>query len=145
MALKGNGAQIKGKAGERELAKLLLSWCNETNLPDLPIKRNLMQSMEGGHDLTGVPDWAIEVKRQETVSLPAWWRQAVNSAKTLDAVPILAWRQNRRPWFFRARVWVAHYGEQRSSTHQLDVDMTADQFRQFFLYHVWANVVPSEE
>ena len=49
-----------------------------------------------------VKGWAIEVKRQERLSRPAWWRQAVAQADRAGVQPMLAYRRNREPW----RVWI---------------------------------------
>ena len=54
--------------------------------------------LNGGHDLTGIPGWAVEVKRHETLSLGTWWTQAEIQAKRADARPALLYRQSRQPW-----------------------------------------------
>ena len=51
-----------------------------------------------GHDVHGVPGVAVEVKRTEKASVPAWWRQAVEQASDAGLVPVLFWRRNRKPW-----------------------------------------------
>ncbi len=62
----------KGRAAEQEVARLL------KELLGLEIRRNWQaQSAEGGHDLVGIPGWAIEVKRAERVRLSEWWEQAL--------------------------------------------------------------------
>lgn len=84
------GQRRKGAQAERELRRLLndelgISAC-----------RNFAQSFQGGCDLIGVGPWALEVKRQERLTLQAWWRQACRQAGV--AIPALAYRQSRRPW-----------------------------------------------
>lgn len=86
----------KGAAGEREFLKAL-----GAELGDI-LKRNLQQTREGGADCLCVKGWAIEVKRQEALSRPTWWRQAVEQAERAGAQPMLAYRRNREPW----RVWI---------------------------------------
>lgn len=83
----------KGAAGERELARLL------TEELGVDIWRNLEQVRSGGADLLGLACWSIEVKRQERLALPTWWRQAC--AEAGEYLPVLAYRQSRRPWRFR--------------------------------------------
>jgi len=80
----------KGACGERELFNLL------TDYLGFVVKRNLSQTRGGGADGIDVPGFAIEVKRQETLALPAWWRQAVDQAG--DRIPVLFYRQSRQPW-----------------------------------------------
>ncbi len=64
------------------------------------LQRNLVQTREGGGDCLEVWGWVIEVKRQERLCLPAWWRQACRQAEG-KGEPMLLWRQSRKPW--RAR------------------------------------------
>jgi hypothetical protein len=92
-------SRAKGKAGERELInelKVLLP-------PELTseLTRNLDQTRDGGHDILGLGDWALEVKRYAEV-LPAdlerFWNQATEQARKDEKRPALAYRQDRRPW-----------------------------------------------
>ena len=122
-----NGAN-KGKIGERELAALLTVWADEIGLA-VELARNLEQVRGGGHDLTGLECYgmAVEVKRVESLAVDTWWRQAVRQAeKAGGLVPVLAWRQNRRPWRFRVRafVWPAH--------KPLDIDLSAEAFKEWY-------------
>lgn len=86
----------KGARGEREFLKALGAELGEL------LTRNLQQTREGGADCLCVKGWAIEVKRCESLSRPAWWRQAVEQAERRGVEPMLAYRRNREPW----RVWV---------------------------------------
>lgn len=86
----------KGKAGEREAAKWLHQWLSLTAVPE----RNLEQTRNGGHDLTGVGQFAVEVKRCETLALAKWWRQASKSGIESGLVPVVMFRQNRKKWKF---------------------------------------------
>ena len=86
----------KGAAGEREFLRELGSELGDC------LTRNLQQTREGGADCLCVRGWAIEVKRQEALSRPAWWRQACEQAERAGAQPMLAYRRNREPW----RVWI---------------------------------------
>jgi Holliday junction resolvase len=82
----------KGAAAERE-ALLLLSEELGTEL-----RRNLQQTREGGADCLMVKGFAIEIKRQEQLRRPSWWRQAVTQAEQVGAEPMLLYRRNREPW-----------------------------------------------
>lgn len=82
----------KGAAAEREVLKLLgeeLGWA---------LQRNLSQTREGGADCLCVHGFAIEIKRQEALSRPAWWRQACEQAQRVGAEPMLFFRRNREQW-----------------------------------------------
>lgn len=81
----------KGARGEREVADMLRSF-------GLPVDRTVHNSglyLRG--DITGVEGYHVEVKRQETLRVPAWIRQAQDECG--DLVPIVAFRQNRGEWF----------------------------------------------
>ena len=97
----GAASRDKGKAGERELARLLCE------LTGRDVRRRVRQH-EGDSDLEGVPGWAIECKRYATVKpadLARWWRQAVAQAQATNARPLLAWRADRmRDWCLHSRV-----------------------------------------
>ena len=82
----------KGSRGERELFALL------SDELGIVITRNLQQTRSGGADGLDVPGWAIEVKRQESLSIPSWWVQAARQADDLRRRPVLFYRQSRRPW-----------------------------------------------
>lgn len=90
--MNGRGRRNKGARGERELAELLFYRTG------VEVTRNLDQVRNGGHDLDGIEGIKIEVKRQERLCLPAWWRQCIRQAK--DEIPVLAYRQNYKPWTF---------------------------------------------
>jgi Holliday junction resolvase len=88
----GKSQRNKGAAAEREVLKLLGDELG------IALKRNLAQTREGGGDCLEVKGWAIEVKRQERLSRPAWWKQAVEQAKRVGAQPMLLYRRSREPW-----------------------------------------------
>lgn len=84
----------KGATAERELAALLRDELG------IPIERQLGQERDGGADLH-VGRARIQVKRCERLAIPQWWEQTVRDAG--EQVPVLAYRQSRRPWTFRMR------------------------------------------
>ncbi len=95
----------KGADGERQIAdhlNLIVNTCYiRAGLP-VPLKpivqRNQNQSAVGGQDLVGTFGLAIEVKRQEQLSIGTWWKQCEASAKTLGEIPVLLFRQNKQSW-----------------------------------------------
>jgi len=50
-------------------------------------------------DVVGVPGYVLEVKRQETLALPAWLRQAAADAAVCDSVPVVAFRRSQEGWY----------------------------------------------
>ena len=129
----------KGKAGELEAYKLLNLWarpvCDVLGIEPLFIERNQNQSRAGGYDLVGAPWLAIEVKRHETLALPAWWRQTLKQAGE-GQTPVLMWRQNRGKWSFRIRTVIECHGV----GVQADCDLGVDDFRRWFEWSVYQNL-----
>lgn len=82
----------KGARAEREVLRLLGEELGQV------LERNLSQTREGGADCLCVKGFAIEVKRQESLSRPAWWRQACEQADRAGAEPMLLYRRSREPW-----------------------------------------------
>lgn len=99
--------RTKGAEGEREIVKMLnnvilrvgtAAGYTETELGQRQflVQRNQNQSAVGGRDLINTHGYAVEVKRQETLSLQTWWKQAQASAD--GDIPVVIFRQSRRPW-----------------------------------------------
>lgn len=86
----------KGASAEREVLAQL------GELLGVILTRNLEQTRGGGADCLAVKGWAIEVKRQERLSRPSWWRQAVKQATRHGVEPLLLYRRSREPW----RAWI---------------------------------------
>jgi Holliday junction resolvase len=82
----------KGAAAEREVLRLLGAELGEV------LTRNLEQTRGGGADCLCIKGFAVEVKRQEQLSRPAWWRQACEQAARTGAEPLLLYRRSREPW-----------------------------------------------
>lgn len=111
------GIRNKGAVGEREIVDAFttaMQWQEALMLgvgtpPSGLVKRNSTQSDGGGFDLVGIPGLAVEIKRQETLSLGAWWDQTVEQASRYGGQPVLIYRQNKRRW--RAVTWVGCYSK----------------------------------
>lgn len=85
----------KGAAGERECIQAIY------DLTGIQLTRNYSQTAYGGHDLIGLDDWAIEVKRYSTAdtgSKKIWWRQAVEQSKRVGKRPVVIYRADRQSW-----------------------------------------------
>lgn len=105
----------KGKTGEREVADAM-NYCVYLAMTELgypkedcvrgmaTIQRNQIQTAIGGSDLTGCFGLSIEIKRQETLTVETWWRQCIMSAERDNAIPVLIYRQNKKPWKVRTYV-----------------------------------------
>jgi len=83
--------RTKGATAEREFCRLI-----RENLGD-DVSRNLDQTREGGGDIV-LRNMLIEVKHHKTPSIGQWWRQCVESAKRKGALPVLAYKINRKGW-----------------------------------------------
>ncbi len=114
--MSGRMSRNKGAAGEREFLRLLGAELGEM------LTRNLQQTRGGGADCLVVKGWAIEVKRCESLSRPAWWRQAVEQAELEGVQPMLAYRRSREPW----RVWI-------KEGHDITVEAAACAIREKLL------------
>jgi len=99
----GKMSRNKGQRAEREFCKILQTVIDDVYVGEEvkpKVKRNLMQTAEGGYDVKGI-DWlALEVKHQEALNLTAWWKQTLQQAKA-GQIPVLAYKQNRKPWRIR--------------------------------------------
>ena len=82
----------KGARGEREVVAIL----KRHGLPAVRTPNSGGLHVKG--DLTGVPGYHFEVKRQETLRLPLWLRQAEEDAPA-ETVPVVAWRHNQGDWY----------------------------------------------
>lgn len=104
----GRRSRNKGSRGEREVLALLQpvvnDVCKAKGHPQFVIRRNADQRYAAKqYDLIGVPWIALEVKRQETLSVGSWWQQTLRATDE-NQVPVLAYRQNYQSWTFRVRV-----------------------------------------
>lgn len=137
--------RVKGQTGEREVAKLLNNVVKQVRqglqLPqfdarDELFQRNQMQTAVGGDDLTNPLGLSIEVKRQEIPSVPAWWRQTLESANRSNGIPILLYRQNRKRWqcMMYGGIPLQNKG---SSKYNTPVGISIDDFLEWFrLYYI---------
>jgi hypothetical protein len=108
-------SRTKGASAERELSRLL------GDRLGIPFERNLSQCRAGGFDLIGLDQLAIEVKRCEKLSIPQWWQQARQQAT--GKIPILAFRQSRRPWAIIVPLgWLCPGDWGENATAQLSLD-----------------------
>ena len=89
-------AQKKGKRGEVEFCE----WLDEKF--GIKTERNYNQANGCSADIL-IKDFIIEVKRREILSFDEWWHQVIIAHKNHEdenLIPIVAFRQNRKPWQF---------------------------------------------
>ena len=101
----GKASRTKGANGEREALKLLGEELG------VMLTRNLQQTREGGGDCLCINGFAIEIKRQERLSRPAWWKQACEQAARIGVEPMLLYRRSREPWRAFIHTMHGHYLE----------------------------------
>lgn len=87
----GKSQRNKGATAEREVFKIF------NDELGLQLKRNLTQYQGSDADLH-LYGFCIEIKRQESLSLGAWWNQVVTVARKCNEIPVLIYRQSRQPW-----------------------------------------------
>lgn len=85
-------------------AKAELEFCSRFQ-PFFPnkLERNLLQTREGGSDVTGCHPFVIEIKRVEDLcdsNKARWWAQVTRAAEGTGGIPCVAYRPNRSPWQF---------------------------------------------
>lgn len=131
----------KGKTGEREIVTLLNVVLEEIIAEQLVpeakidllrriVQRNQNQSAVGGSDIN-IFGLAIEVKRQETLSIEEWWRQACKSAATNNDVAVLIYRQNRKQWYVVIDGYLAVPGGLTSVRAQINLPDFLRWFKQW--------------
>ena len=121
---------MKGKRGEREVIKLMQPVLEEVysmvgRVDEVPkLKRNLMQSAEGGFDIVGLEWLALEVKFHETEQMTGWWEQCKRQAGC-GQEPVLIHRKSRVAW--RVRMF-GNLPLPSGQKVKCPVDITVDSF-----------------
>ena len=135
----------KGQSGEREVADMLngiiylamqsLEFPEEECLKGLKtVQRNQMQTAIGGNDLTNCFGMSIEVKRQEALSVNTWWKQTLAAAQRNNEMPVLMYRQNRKPWHVRTYGWInLPNNHHQQAVVEFDIDTFKSWFREWVL------------
>lgn len=140
----GINIRTKGQTGERDVAKMLNAIVAEVredvgypphDKQDEPFQRNQNQSAVGGADLSNPMSLEIEVKRQESLSVNSWWKQTILSAARTSGVPILIYRQSRKPWKIIMTGMITIKGGYHYETR---VEITIAEFKKWFaIYYKW--------
>ena len=106
-------SRSKGARNERAVVQYISDMCG------IDAERNHSQVAKGGHDLLGVPFYAIEVKayaRYTDADRIKWWEQAVRQAKIAELEPAVWFRANRQDW----QVMIAHPTALNDKIYELD-------------------------
>lgn len=153
----GINIRQKGAEGEREIVKMLTPIVIEvmTSL-DFPadrieiasksIQRNQNQSAVGGCDLSNVFGMSIEVKRQEQLAIGSWWQQTLAAAERNNEIPVLMFRQNRKPWRIRTYGFLHTPGREGGwSSVQAIVEFNEETFKMWFREWVHAKLLNGYE
>jgi hypothetical protein len=129
-------AQSKGARGEREIVNILQPIVdkvyNESGKEPPSLLRNSLQSREGGYDLIGLDWMALEVKRCETLSIPAWTRQCIEQARA-GQTPILIYKQNNRAWKVMMHGLLVPGG---STNLKVWMEISVESFLSYFEYRL---------
>lgn len=140
----------KGKNGEREVVNILkevMEFYISENLDDLTtnqidllrnvIKRNLQQSRQGGCDIIAF-HIAFEVKRCETLEVQKWWKQCDDNATNLQHIPVLIYKQNRKPWQVYMEIGIKNYPRSVSIPVYSKAEglVSMDTFKSWFYLHL---------
>lgn len=134
--------RVKGASAERDIANQLNAIINkillEKGIKDLTnanyfVQRNQNQSAVGGNDLNNTYGFGIEVKRQEALSINTWWKQCTKAAMEANEVPVLLYRQTRKPW---KCIMQGYLGLPKGQFGNCRVEIDFDVFLNVFEHHV---------
>ena len=107
--VKGRGAKAKGSNAERKVRdELRRIYPSELRQKVQRVPMSGASWMKG--DVIDLNDTSMcyEVKNQESLQIPAWWRQTIAQAQTWQT-PALVFTSNHRPfyWVMREDDWVS--------------------------------------
>ncbi len=142
--------RAKGANGEREIYKALNPIVQavmreigfseeEITSREACIQRNQNQTAVGGCDLSNTFGLAIEIKRQEQLSINTWWKQCEEAAKRNNELPVLLYRQNHKGW--RCVTYVALHLPDNKMLYQVRSEFDWDQFLVWFRHWVYAKLI----
>lgn len=107
--MSGRRSRSKGASAEREVAAILRQYGFEATRNRVGVTAQDL--------LHNIPDVHIEVKRQETLKIGEWLRQAQGDCPD-DRVPVLVYRKSNEPW--RVITSLTHYLELHKQKEEED-------------------------
>lgn len=133
----GINIRTKGASAERDIANqmnaIVEQVCKEEGFP-LPLKpviqRNQNQTAVGGSDLSNPFGYALEIKRQEALSLNTWWKQCMVASKEFGGTPVVIFRQNKQKWRVLMYAFVPIWGS--TGYKQCRAEVSFDDFMDTF-------------
>lgn len=133
----GINIRQKGAGAEREIADELNLIINVVRMQlgmqvmaKPQVQRNQNQTAVGGCDLVGTYNYAIEVKRQEALSINTWWKQCCVSAEELGMTPVLLFRQSKQKW--RVLLYANVPSSSGQTHHKVRAEISWDDFKAMF-------------
>jgi Holliday junction resolvase len=130
-------SRAKGASAEREFCKELGEHLGD-HLTE-PLKRNLEQTRNGGHDILGLEGMAVEIKRYKALSEAdlnrIWSGQVLEQANRIGGVPVLAYREDFQPWRIRLPL-IAITGDQWPKETAWTMPWTIEVSMEAFAYCV---------
>ena len=102
--VKGKGAKTKGSSAERKVRdELRRIYPSELRQKVQRVPMSGAGWMKGDVIDLNDTDMCYEVKNQENLQIPAWWRQTIAQAQTWQT-PVLVFTSNHRPFYWVMRV-----------------------------------------
>lgn len=108
--MSGRRSRVKGSTGEREFFKLSNEACSEIEWPYRDREGRIFFRHPAPRHGAGQPDNSdphgvlpvtVEVKRVEKPQFKKWFEKLLDQHRPTQT-PILAWRQNGKPWLILA-------------------------------------------
>lgn len=96
--MKTKGRKAKGSKYERDLAKMFKDYGIDKRASRMPLSgaaENLKGDLYIRHDEAIPFKFVHEAKRQETIKIPEWWKQAVEQAG-FGTEPVLHFKRSHR-------------------------------------------------
>ncbi len=87
----GRMSRTKGKVAERAVAEL-------ARANGFPNAKRTGDAQQVAGDIAGMPGLYVEVRRRETLNLPAWIRE-VEAEHPRGTLPLIAFRRSAEPWY----------------------------------------------
>lgn len=137
--MKPASVRAKGQNAERDVCKLIQVAIDEVysfnKLTEIPqLVRNLQQTQNGGHDVSGLPWLSLEVKHHAKTApskFRDWWDQTTRQAGD-SMEPVLIYRSNGVPFRVRMFQWW-HAG---AVSGKLLVDISIEDFLKWFRWRL---------
>lgn len=122
-------SRAKGASGEREFCRVLTDLLGDALTE--PLKRNLEQTRNGGHDILGIQAFALEIKRYKRIKdgdIKKFWEQACEQAERAGGYPALAFREDLQSWRVRVPMDVLYKDMSENFDLAYTVELSVEGF-----------------